>query len=221
VSSLRYLWGMKRSHVPMRPAALFVFPLALVLVLGCGARTRLGAVWSAQEPGPKPLTNILVVGIGAEAAPRRVFEDQLASALVARGNQAVASYRLLPSEEMLAQADLAGVVERGGHDAVAVTRLVAVDQEERVVPPRSGVSFGMGSGGYYGHYGTSWGINYSPGYVTHSTTVHLETRLFQVAGGGLVWTAESDTFDPGSVEDVVQSVSQALVARLADDGWIR
>ncbi|MDJ0788040.1 MAG: hypothetical protein QNK05_14620 [Myxococcota bacterium] len=205
-----------------KSASALVPWLALALVAaGCGPTTRLGAVWSASEPAPTPFTNVLVVGIGTESASRRLFEDRFSAALLARGTRAESSWRHLPSESILSEAELGGQVRAGGYDAVVVTRLLAVDNEQRVVPPRTGVSVGVGSGGYYGHYGTSWGINYSPGYVSNTTTVRLETKIFETRGNGLVWTAESDTFQPADTESAVQSVTQTLVKRLAQDGWIR
>lgn len=202
----------------MKPKALLVLAVALVLA-GCGATTRLGDVWSEQEVAPTPFTNVLVLGIGAETTGRRLFEDRFADALLARGTAAMPSYRLLPSEQQLSEAEIAGVVERGSFDGVVVTRLLAVDEQEEYVPPRSSVSVGMG-GGYYGYYGSSFGVNYSPGYVSSTTIVRLETRIFQVASGGLVWMASSNTFQPSSNEDTVHSVTKAIVDRLAKDGWL-
>jgi hypothetical protein len=203
----------------MHPRALFALATALVLA-ACGATTRLGDVWSEQQVTPTPFTNLLILGIGTETTGRRSFEDRFSEALLARGTASTASHRLLPSERQLSESEIAGVVERGGFDGVVVTRLLAVDEKEEYVPPRSSVSVGMGRG-YYGHYGSSFGVNYSPGYVSSTTIVRLETRVFQVTSGGPVWMATSETFQPSSDEDVVNSVSKAIVSRLAKDGWVR
>jgi len=191
----------------------------LVWLVACGARTTLSGVWQSPERAATPIRSMLVIGIGTEETSRRQYEDHFSMALEERGTQAVPSYRVLPSEERLSQVDLAAAVARGGHDGVIVTRLLAVDTDERYVPPSSSMSVGVGRG-YYGYYGSSFGVNYSPGYVQRTTIVRLETKLYEVGEDDLVWSAQSETFQPSSTEDIVESVTKAVVKRLAEAGWL-
>ncbi len=203
----------------MRWTALFATCL-LALGVGCAAHTTLSGVWNATDVVPTPLSNVMVLGIGTQETSRRIFEDHFAQALQERGTDAIASYRVLPMDEKLSEPALERAIEAGAHQALVLTRLVAVDEKETYVPPTSSMSMGMGRG-YYGYYGSSWGMNYSPGYVQRTTIVRLETRVYSADGDQLVWSAHSETFQPADVDDTVASVTKAVVKRLAEDGWIR
>jgi len=162
---------------------------------------------------------VLVVGVAQSETARRSFEDHLARELEGRGTEAVASHRALPGEGRLAEDDLRRVVREGAYDAVLLTQLLAIDEETTYVPPETGVSMGAG-GGFYRHYGMAYGVSVSPGYLETTTIVRLETRLYDARGGELVWSAQSDTFDPRSIDDTITSVSAALIDQLEDDGYL-
>jgi hypothetical protein len=205
---------------PLRLSALLGLACVLAVAPGCAARTTLSSVWSAQEIPPEPMGSVLVIGIGTTETARRQYEDHFATELEKRGVRATASYRALPEEGRIARSDLARVVRGGGYEGVVITRLLKVDREETYVPPQTSMSMGYG-GGWYGYYGSAWGINYSPGYVQTTTIVRLETRLYDAREDELVWSAHSDTFQPSDVDDVIESVTKKVVGRLAEDGWIR
>lgn len=208
----------------MRRRALLLAPLlALAFAfssgLGCGASTRLTAVWVPEAAPPGGVRDVLVLGIGRTPTERRLFEDRFASALREHGVAATASYRLLPSDERLTERELREAVRSGEHDAVVLARLLAVDRETTYVPPSAGVSVGY-AGGPWGYYGHGWGVTRSPGYVKTTTIVRLETRLYGVADEALLWSAQSDTFSPSSAAETVESVTRAVVKRLVADGFL-
>jgi hypothetical protein len=107
------------------------------------------------------------------------------------------------------------IVKREGFDAVLLSRLVDVHREAHYVP--SGYAT-YGGAGFYGYYGYAWPATYSPGYVTESTNVQVETQLFRTAGNGqLVWSTVSETVDPSGVDDAAEGIAGAVVGRLAED----
>jgi hypothetical protein len=55
---------------------------------------------------------------------------------------------------------------------------------------------------------------HEPGYFDTSTTLKLETNLYSVATNELVWTGQSETIDPDSIEDARASVTQAVAKEL-------
>lgn len=204
------------TRTALGPALL---SLALASALACGARTRLSGVWRS-DGATAPMALVLVVGVARTETARRSFEDHLARELETRGTEAVASHRVLPGSGRLAEADLRRVVREGGFDGVLLTRLLAVDEETTYVPPQTSVSMGAG-GGFYRHYGMAYGVSVSPGYLQTTTIVRLETRLYESRDAALVWSAQSDTFDPSSVDDTISSVSAALIDQLEKDGYLR
>ncbi len=75
-------------------------------------------------------------------------------------------------------------------------------------------------GGYYGYYGSSWDVVHEPGYYQTHTIVRLETNLYDVGTGELVWSGQSETFNPSSLKDSIDSVTKAVAKRLRKESLI-
>ena len=73
------------------------------------------------------------------------------------------------------------------------------------------------SRGYYGYYHGGWDVVHTPGYTDTTTTVVLDTQLYDVASAEPVWGARSETLNPNSIDAAIISVTQALAKRLAHD----
>ncbi len=100
-----------------------------------------------------------------------------------------------------------------------VTRLLGVEEKTEYVPPRTYTVPGHYYG-YYGYYGSSWDVVHEPGYYQTHTIVRLETNLYQVQTGDLVWSGQSETFNPNSVKDIIDSATQAVARHLGDEGLL-
>jgi hypothetical protein len=57
-------------------------------------------------------------------------------------------------------------------------------------------------------------------FVDAFDTILLETRLFNVSREKLIWSAQSETFDPASVEELSSGLTSAVLERLAEDGLL-
>jgi hypothetical protein len=97
--------------------------------------------------------------------------------------------------------------------------LVQVDEREKYVPPTTYVKPGYYGRGLYGYYGRGYEVVHQPGYTVHTTIVRLETHLYDASSAELLWAAHSDTFNPKSIDDGIESVTQKLSKRLAADGF--
>ncbi len=199
------------------PAARSLVGLAVLVGLACGTTTKLSTVWKEPSYTGSGLRRILVLGIARDVTTRRAFEDHLAQALDARGAQALASYHQLPSDARLSQEAIAQVVRDHAIDGVVVTRLLRVDEEQEYVPPQT---YSVGRVGYYGYYGMGYDVVHEPGYTRTTTIVRLETQVYDAASAKLLWGAHSDTFNPTSTGDTIQSVTKEIAKRLAKDGLL-
>jgi hypothetical protein len=160
---------------------------------------------------------ILVVGIAQTATGRRSFEDRFVEAFASQKVDAVPSYQLLPSDERLSEATLKEAIRGHGFDGVIATRLIEVEEETTYVPPSTRVAPRPGVGGLYGYYGSAWDVVHTPGYTVTTTIVRLETHLYDAREAELVWSAHSDTFDPDSTEDAIDSVTRKISEQLASE----
>jgi len=195
---------------------------AIALLASACATTKWVNTWTEPAAaGRAPLKKVLVIGMSADMAKRRAFEDALVAALQGQKVQATPSTQVLPEGEV-GEDDLKAKVREGGYDGVVITRLISVDETTDYVPPSSGVVVGgYGWGPYYGAYGGWYGTVYSPGYLVNSTVVRLQTRLWAAEGEGKpLWTGVSESVDPTDVKAVSKEISFMIAKELDKHGLI-
>jgi len=193
--------------------------LGAALLAACGATTKIPNAWRNPAHQGFSYQKIFVIGVGENDTNRRLFEDRFAAALSGKGNVASPSYGALPNSERLSEAEIRGAIRGGGYDGVIVSRLLDVDEQTEYVPPRTRTVPGH-YGGYYGYYGSSWDVVHEPGYYRTTTIVRLETNLYDVGTGELVWSGQSETFNPSSLTDSIDSVTKAVAKRLRKESLI-
>ena len=200
--------------------------LAAAVLAALTASACAGTKWvnTWTEPaaaGRAPLKNILVIGMSADMANRKAFENAMAQALAGQKVKATESMSVLP-EGQLSEDVLRAKVKEGGYDGVIIARLVSVDEQTDYVPPTTGVvAGGYGWGPYYAGYGGWYGAVYSPGYLVNTTIVRLQTRLWATEGEGKpLWTGVSESVDPTEVVSVAKTISFMVTKELDKHGLI-
>ena len=193
--------------------------IAVVAGISCATKTELSGIWKSESSATLPMNKMLVIGIAENDIKRRSFEDGFAAALEEQGVDAVPSYRMLPDPERLSKDSIQRAIRGRGFQGVVATRLVQIDEHEKYVPPQTYVTPSYHGRGLYGYYGRSYEVVHQPGYTVNTTIVRLETHLYDASSAELVWAAHSDTFNPRSIDDGVESVTKKLSKRLAADGF--
>ena len=185
---------------------------------------------SYRNPGYEDtiFEKIMVIAIASDQESRRAFEDALSSAI---GGAAQSSIGVLPKEEQISEDELHAAINAGGFDAVLLSRLLSIEKSQEYTPPKkynnprtryypASPGWGYGYGGFYGFYGTTFAEVHEPGYFDTSTTLKLETNLYSVATNELVWTGQSETVDPESIDDARASITAAVAKKLRDERLI-
>jgi hypothetical protein len=109
---------------------------------------------------------------------------------------------------------------RGDFDSVIISHLIGEKQETTYVPPRT-YTVPRTYGGYYGYYRTHWDVVHEPGYYQTNTIVRLETNFYDTRNASLIWSGQSDTMNPNSIADTIDSATEAVAKQLAKDGVLR
>jgi hypothetical protein len=193
-----------------------VIPASLLLI-SC-ATTKLTHVWTDEAYHGAPFSHVLVVGVSDEERVRRSFEDEFVKRLKEIGIEGVASAAAIPSDQKLEKKAIVSAVERFGVDAVLVTHLLGVDKKETY--HRESTHYRPSPyhyGGYYGYYGNVYSYAHSPGYYTTHVTVRLETNLYEAETEDLIWSGKSETLDPKSKPEMIDSVINVVVKNLQKD----
>lgn len=198
-----------------------VFCFSAALLLAACASATVTSTW--RDPADSgTVRKVLVMGISAQSANRRIFEDAFVKALGAKGAEAVASYTLLPELGPASREPVEALLRQSGADALVVTRLVKRDTRTQVhqnpvpvTPARVPLSASL-----YGWYPGMWSGYYEPPTVYQYDVAVLETQLFRAAGGSLAWSAASELVPSGRLAEDVSRVAGDLASAMAKDGLL-
>ena len=193
--------------------------LSALMLTACGATTKIPSAWRNPAHQGAPYQKVFVIGVGENDANRRLFEDRFAAALSGEEGNALPSYGALPQSQQLSEAEIRGAIRGGGFDGVVITQLIAVDEKTEYVPPRTHTQPGYVRE-YHDYYGYSWEVAHRAGYYQTHTIVRLETNLYDVGTGDLVWSGQSETLNPSSTTDIIDSVTKAVAKRLREESLI-
>jgi hypothetical protein len=203
-----------------QPTSIFRTALLGIAVLAaCGTVTKIPKTWRNPAHEGTPYQRVYVIGVAESNVNRRLFEDHFAAVLSGQGAVASPSYGALPQSHRLTEEQVRGAIGGSDYDGVVVTRLLAVEEKTEYVPPRT-YTVPRHYHGYYGYYETTWDVVHEPGYSTTRTILRLETNLYDIATGELVWSGQSETFDPSSLTDSIDSVTKAVAKRLRRESLI-
>jgi hypothetical protein len=201
---------------------LFLFLVAVSALAACSkTKTSIPLSWRNPSVEHTVFKKLFVIGIGENDGGRRLFEDTFTKALAERGTSAQASWGLLPQTTQLTEEQIRGAIEGGNFDGVLISRLLSVDQSQQYVPPSTyTVPTSYHGYGYYGYYGSSYAVVHEPGYFKTNTVFRLETNLYSVANSDLVWSGQSETLNPESLTDVIDSMTAAVAKKLKEEKLI-
>jgi hypothetical protein len=176
--------------------------------------------WTAPAFQPGSIKKIIVIGVAKNEGIRRAYEDRFVGQLKEIGHDATVSYLWAPDGAKPDSAALYMKIMESGVSHVLATRLLDQKTVETYVPPTY-MSMGYGYGGYpgyYGGWGSYWGMGgtyaVDPGYVDQDLVVILETNLYGVEKGELLWSGMTETYMASDVRDNVDSVVSVTISEL-------
>ncbi len=189
---------------------VFYLPLlGALLALSACTTTRPIGEWRNDDFIGR-VDNILVIGVTTRHELRYVFENQFVEALAAVGATGASSYRLIPSTRQLAREDVEATIREHGFGGVLVTRLVGTESKEVYKLP-SDYDYERG---YFGYYDHAWQET-NDGYYAQYRTLTLQTNLYDLASGDLVWSMKSEVVDASQPRDVVDDQIELTIKTLS------
>ncbi len=176
------------------------------LVISC-AGTELTQKQIDEAYTGNPVSDILVIAITGNEHNRRSFETKFVAQLKSVGVDAVASEEAIPmpANLELKKEMILNAVNQYKNDAVIITHLIGKDEKD--VYTRGGSAHR----GFYGFYRSRYS---DPGYSSTTTTVRLETNLYDVKTEKLIWSGKSDTWSKDSKDKIINDVIKAVIKNL-------
>lgn len=193
---------------------------ALLWAAACST-TTFTSTWKAPEAESlNPAGHkVAAVFITTDESSRRVAEDILVRKLEEHGAEGVATYTLIPSNELKNMEEVHARLAQAGVEGIVTMRVI--DQSERVhaiyeTPPAFAPYYWHFSG--YWRYG--WSAPYVPADVHTDTVLRIETLVYSLKRDALLWAGTSRTVDPANVNDLVNEVADQAAKLMKEQGLL-
>jgi molybdopterin biosynthesis enzyme MoaB len=204
-----------------------ILVLFFAITLTSCANTKFTKQWVAEDFNQQPYDDILVLVVADKMGNRQDAENYIVEKLGEAGIDAMPSFDILPKTETIDADAVDKAIDGLQLDAVIVMYATGVTEEEYFIPARRfGVYAGYGYGhahysSFYNYYPHAMTYVYIPGYDNTHYVVALETSLFDLNTGKMVWSGQSNTFAPESVDDVIHNITVLTISELKKKSIIK
>lgn len=189
--------------------------LLTALVMASCANIKTVDEWQMKEFEGQ-FNNFLIIGATSNADQRGMFENKFVEALTSENVVAVQSYKLIYDTRELSRELVAAAIQDKDIDAVLITRLIALKQEEvyrRTEDRDEGLN-------YFTFYDNALRQS-EDGYAAEFDVLTLETRIYDVLSGLMVWTMQSRNVDPSAPREVIHNQIKLTIDTLRERGLIQ
>lgn len=196
---------------------IFFFTLTAVVLTAC-ANTSLIDSWQ-DESNAHQYQHLLIIGISDSQQTRRIYEKYFVAELKKTGIAATPSYQLINSKQKINRETVVRAIEESSLpiDAVLVSYLVLADTEVR----HTDSPMNLGYSGLTENNQISDTIVSNRGQSRTEEVFVLKSDLYDVQSKSMVWSAQTKTVGPESVDEVVTDVTGLLIDELQSDNLIK
>ena len=196
--------------------------VVIFTIISCNS-TQVISSYKDEKATAKDYKKILVLGIfqQKERALRQEAETQLVNKLNDAGYNAVAAINDFGPKafDKVSEDQLAAKLKTSGYDAVITTALLDKTKEENYQPGSSRIQpIGVYYNRFGRYYSTVYDRVYTPGYYTTSTDYFLESNLYDIKSGDLIYSIQTKTYDPSSATNLASDNSKKIVQDLKEKG---
>lgn len=197
----------------------------IVLLAACSTASRITSSWSPRPITPVLFKKVIVLGLihDSDRSLREHMERSLAEHLRARGQEAVCACELYGPKEFdqLSEKEALAKLSSAGVDGVLTIVLLDKERERYYVPGQMQYTpYGFYYDRFWGYSRTLFWRIYSPGYYTTNTRYFWESNLYDLSDGKLIYSAQSQSFDPSSSDVLGREYGKLIVDDIVGKGVI-
>ena len=201
----------------LKYSALFL----LFTGLACSSSSRITSSWRTPEKAVISFKKVIVLGLIKESdrTIREEMEQNVAQELRARGQSAICACDIYGPKEFdqLTEKQALEKLKDSGVDAVLTIVLLDKTRERYYIPGHSYYTpYGIYYNRFWGYSRTMYDRIYSPGYYTTDTKYFWESNLYDMESGKLLYSAQSQSFDPPSSSSMGKEYGHLIVEDLAN-----
>jgi hypothetical protein len=190
----------------------------IIIFLGACSSTKTTATWSNDDIDQLQISKVAVLGIMNSMSTKHSFENEMAARLHKEGIAAIAAHQIIPPRKRKANVqEMIRKLHKEGVDMVMVVSVSDIERNRSYVPGSSYVQPRTYYNRFGDYYVNSYRRVYTPGYMRRSTTLFLESTLYDLENQQLVWTSETKSTDPISIKSTSRSYAKSIVKALDQD----
>ncbi|VAW50339.1 hypothetical protein MNBD_GAMMA06-1199 [hydrothermal vent metagenome] len=193
----------------------YIVLMVSLFIVGC-ANTKITENW-VDENHHKPYKRPMIIGVSDSQQTRQMFEKHFVAELKKISVTAIPSYQLINSKQKMNRETVIAAIEGKDIDAVIVTYLIS--SETKVKHHESPLSHN-----YIGDIEDgkiSETLVATRGRSSNSEIVTLKNDVYDAASRSLVWTVQTRTVAPESIDEVVTDVVELLTSQMLSDNVIK
>jgi hypothetical protein len=195
---------------PLLPLVLLALALAGATLL---ADAKFTTTWGAPEARTTNFKGKKVAALvmSEDMSLRMSGEEALARELTARGIEGSAAYRQIPAPELKNPDAAKKWFERDGVVGVVALRPVSQDKVKRYTPDIWATPY---YSTFWGYYPYGWSTTYVIGSEATDTVIVVESLIYDVATGKLVWAGVSESTNPKSLQKLVADIVKEAAKKI-------
>ena len=194
--------------------------IVICIFLASCSKTKFTKQWIDEDFNKEPYDDILILAVADKKGNRIDAENFYVEKLSEAGINAIPSYDILPVTKEITKESVGAAIDGLQLDATIVMFATGITTEEYYIPSRRfGVYAGYGYshahyGGFHNYYPHAINYVWLPSYDNTHAVITLETSLFDLETGKMVWSGQSNTFAPDSVDDVIKSITELTIKEM-------
>lgn len=188
----------------------------LLFVMASCNTSKITTSWKSENVNTEKYNKILVIGLIREndRTLRERMEQHLVGDLQDLGYTAVSVLKEYGPKafDNMTEAAVLDTLKSSGVDAVVTIVLLDKAKEKNYVPARVYYTpYGYYHTRFFGYYGALNRRIYEPDYYVINTKYFWESNLYEMKKGLLVYSVQTESFDPASTESMAHEYGKMIV----------
>ena len=198
----------------MKTKIIFFLFGILFIFTGCSSTSLVGS-WIDPEVKSIEGKSIAIFCLTPRLDIRDKVETQMSDLFQAKGVNAMRSMDFITPGKMEKEV-IELILKQNNITGVIIVSLLDKEKETYYVP--GSTAYVPYRGGYYGYYGVRYASVYDPGYYQTTTSYFLECNAYRLSDERLVYSSQTKTVDPSSIDKFADEYSKLIVTDLENKG---
>jgi hypothetical protein len=193
----------------------------LLTLVSCISNTKITGSW-VKGTLPRSYSNVFIAAFIGNAVVKSTVENHVAERLNKNGIRTLKSMEEFPStffNDTIDRKTLLALVSETQMESILVITIIKKESDHRYIPgPLVYRPDRYSHNGYFFDYYNYWHLCvYDHGYYLPGEIYYLETNLYDGQTQQLVWSAQSQTYDPINLDVFARNYAIKMFERMKKD----